>query len=126
MSTLNESTISSVLATKPVFLLNTILTFFKQFSPFINVFSLKHASPYTSRILQEILHGLQFSATKNFMTDLYSYLEHYLICPHFEKPQNKYFSKIKIIFAINLFQTMQNLYLWKIIKNFFFLNYFPF
>ena len=36
-----------------------------------------------------------------------------LICSHFEHPKNKYFCVIKIIFAINQFQTMQSLHLWK-------------
>ena len=37
----------------------------------------------------------------------------FLICHHSELPQNKYFCKIKIIFAIHQFKTMQSLYLWK-------------
>ena len=41
-------------------------------SPFVNIFPLRHASPYISHILLEISHGLHFSAAKDLMTDLCS------------------------------------------------------
>ena len=66
-------------------------------------FSLKHASPYISYILQLISDSLYLSATKYFMIDLCSTLEHCLICCHFES-FCKSFCKIKIIFALNQFQ----------------------
>ena len=48
------------------------------------------------------------------MADLSSNFQQCLICHYFEQPQNKYFCKIKIIFfAINQFQTMQTLQVWK-------------
>ena len=39
------------------------------YSTFLKI---NHAFPHAIHILQEILHGLHKSATKNFMTDLYS------------------------------------------------------
>ena len=77
MSALTESTISGAPAIVGVFILNSISTFFKQFA---SILLLKYASLCTSEILLEISHGLFFSATKYFMTDLYSSL----ICRHFE------------------------------------------
>ena len=55
---------------------------------------------------------------KNLITDLCSSLEHCLICRHFKLPKT-YFCEIKIIFAINQFQIMKSLQLWKKISCFF-------
>ena len=48
------------------------------FSPFVNIFCLKHAYMYTSHILFYISHGLHFSATKYLKTDLCSNLENFV------------------------------------------------
>ena len=42
----------------------------------VNIFFNNNASVYTAHILQEISHGLHFSATTNLMTDLCSILEY--------------------------------------------------
>ena len=54
-STWSESTTSGVLD----------IVVLKQFSPFVNIFCLKHASLYTSYITLSISQGLYFSATKS-------------------------------------------------------------
>ena len=57
----------------PAFILDTILTFFKQFCLFSNIFWLKHvSSSYISHILLKISYSLHFSATQILLTDLCS------------------------------------------------------
>ena len=93
------------------------------FSPFVKIFFflLKCASPYTSCIVLKISHGLHFSATKNLMTDLCSSLARSL--PFFL--QNKYFCKIKIIFAIDKLLTNAEFKFRKKIRKFCFSLKFP-
>ena len=45
---------------------------------------LKYAASYTWCLLQKLSYGLHLSTTKNLMTGLFSSLEHFLICCHFQ------------------------------------------
>ena len=92
------------------FILNIISTFFKQLSPFINIFFAKTC--FSIHIIHSCvnftLFELLFSATKNLMTDQCSSLEHsVLFTTILNSLKMNIFCKIKIIFILNQFQIKQ-------------------
>ena len=78
------------------------------FCPFVNIFV---TETYSSVHIKDsfLIFVLHFSATKTFMTDPHSSLKNFDLSPFWIS--SKYFCEIKIIFAINQFQTMQSGYL---------------
>ena len=82
------------------------------FSLLINIFWWKHTSPYTLHILQQILHGLHFSVSKNLIIDFWSSLEHsVLFATILNRLKRNIFMRLK--YLLNQFQTFQCLHLWK-------------
>ena len=97
----------------PVFILNTISTFFKQFSPFV-IFFIK---TFFSVHITYLVNFTWFSLLCHQKFDVQVWCT--LIFSYFELLQNKYISEIEIIFAINQFRPMN---LWKNSENKLFCN----
>ena len=105
IGTLIESTISGVFVIEeiawPVFILNTISTFFKQFSPFVNIYSTKNMLFHTHHTFDfnftwfALLNHQRFDDRPLFKPETLCYIWH-----HVQDPQNKYSSEIKIVFAL--------------------------
>ena len=83
------------------------LSFFKArsykpiFSPFVNIFWLKHVSLYTSHILLKISHGLHFSATKIFLTELFLKLKPFVWFGAISSKLKNISSRLEYIFLQN-------------------------
>ena len=90
----------------------------------VSVFSFRRLSFffYSSSLWQTIC---KYLLTKTYFSVHITHSSvNFLICRHFEKPQNKLFCGNNFFFSINQFQRIQHLHLWGKIqkKIFFFLN----
>ena len=106
----------------PVRGIRVFSTFLKSISPKSEHYSASQVRAHYSIAVYHVNHNTSgiHPAFKN-SEDLYyfkyffqyfcSSLKHCLIQHHFELPPNRYFFKIKIVFALNQFQTVQCLYL---------------